>query len=303
MKRCLTIAHEFFLKPAFKPHFLLQSSVPSETLDAFFADRGKFFLGFSKLTKKREFKEHGVKVQSTVGQANLLTSEVGSSFMKTTFRECPLVWDTGALFGLTLFRGDFIDYVECQIPVKDIVCTNMVVGMGTTLHKFQVDGEPIWLPCLSCHLLPTEIHLFSPQTYHMLYGGRSVVQGGRVEMFVGEHRISISIDQEGGNEPTIFNTTVSWKEISKIGPCVCSALPCAEQRTDFLGGWSADIFSTWKVKTVCNEFDHYAGFLWAVCCIAGQCELDCCPEGVAALALEIWDLDETDTGPHETAAV
>ena len=92
---------------------MLQSAVPSETLDAFFADRGKFFLGFPKLMKKLEFKEHGVKVQSTVGCANLLTSEVGSSFTKATFRECPLVWNTCAPFGLTPFRGDFIDCIEC----------------------------------------------------------------------------------------------------------------------------------------------------------------------------------------------
>ena len=120
--------------------------------------------------KKLEFKEHGVKVQSTVGRAILLTSKVGSSFMKATFRECPLVWDTG------------------------IARTNMVVEMGTMLHKFQVDGEPIWLPCLSYHLPSAEIRLFSPQTYQTLYGGHSVFQGDRIEIFVGEHRISISID-------------------------------------------------------------------------------------------------------------
>ena len=268
MKRRRTVAHEFFLKPAVKPHFLLKSAVPPETLDAFCADRGEFFLGFPKLMKKLEFKEHGVEVQSTVGRANLLTSEVGSSFMKATFKECPLVWDTGASFGLTPFRGDFIDYVECQIPVKDIARTNMVIGIGTTLHKFRVNGEPIWLPCLSYHLPSAEIRLFSPQTYHTLYGGHSVVQGDRVKMFVGEHRISISIDREGGNVPTIFNTAVSRKEIAKIGPRVRSALPRAEQRTDFLGGWSADNFSAWKVKTVCDEFDHYAGFCGP--CVASQ---------------------------------
>ena len=136
MRRRRTVDHEFFLKPAVKPHFLLKSAVPPETLGAFCADRGEFFLGFPKLMRKLELKEHGVQVQSTVGRANLLTSEVGSSFMKATCKECPLVWDTGASFGLTPFRGDFIDYVECQIPVKDIARTNMVVGIGTTLHKF-----------------------------------------------------------------------------------------------------------------------------------------------------------------------
>ena len=234
----------------------------------FFTARDEFFLGFPKLMKELEFKDHGLKVQSTVGHANVLTSEVGSSFMKATFRECPLVWDTGASFGLTPFRGNFIGYIECQIPVKDIAHTNMVVGMGTTLHKFQVNGKPIWLPCLSYHLPSAEICLFSLQTYHTLYGGHSVVQGGRVECLLSEHRISISIDQEKGNVPTIFNTALSRKEIVNIDPHVNSALPRAVQRTDFLGGWSADNFSTWKMKTVCDEFDHYAGLYGP--CVASQ---------------------------------
>ena len=149
-----------FLKPTVKPHFLLKAAIPSETLDAFCTDRGKFFLVFPKPMRKFEFKEHGEKVQSTLGHSSLLTSEIGLSLVKVTFRECPLVWDTGALFGLTLFRGNCIDYVECQIPVKDISCTNMVIVMGTTLHKFEANGKPIWLPCLSYHLPSAEIRLF-----------------------------------------------------------------------------------------------------------------------------------------------
>ena len=45
---------------------------------------------------------------------------------------------------MTPFRGDFIDYVECRIPVNDIKETNMVIGMGTTLHKFEIAGKPIY---------------------------------------------------------------------------------------------------------------------------------------------------------------
>ena len=59
--------------------------------------------------------------------------------------------------------------MECQIPVNDIARTNMVVGIGTTLHKFNVDDDPVYLPCLAYHLPSAEIRLFSPQTYHTLY--------------------------------------------------------------------------------------------------------------------------------------
>ena len=47
-----------------------------------------------------------------------------------------LVWDTGASYGLTLFKSDFIDYVKCDIPVKYVNKVNRVIGIGKTLHKF-----------------------------------------------------------------------------------------------------------------------------------------------------------------------
>ena len=54
-----------------------------------------------------------------------------------------LIWDTGASYGLTPFRSDFIDYVQCDIPVRDVTKVNKVIGIGTTLHKFtDVKGHP-----------------------------------------------------------------------------------------------------------------------------------------------------------------
>ncbi len=47
-----------------------------------------------------------------------------------------LIWDTGALFGLTPFCSDFIDYVECDIPVQDVTKVNKVIRIRTTIHKF-----------------------------------------------------------------------------------------------------------------------------------------------------------------------
>jgi hypothetical protein len=47
-----------------------------------------------------------------------------------------LIWDTRASAGLTPFRSDFINYVECKIDVCNITKVNKVVGIGTTLHKF-----------------------------------------------------------------------------------------------------------------------------------------------------------------------
>ena len=56
-------------------------------------------------------------------------------FENTTFNDSKridpksliLVWDTGASFGLTQFRSDFIDYVEADIAVKDVTKIKHVI--------------------------------------------------------------------------------------------------------------------------------------------------------------------------------
>jgi hypothetical protein len=55
------------------------------------------------------------------------------------FESTPLVWDTYASLGLNPFRADFFDYVEVNIPVKDVTKANYVVGIGTVIYKFQND--------------------------------------------------------------------------------------------------------------------------------------------------------------------
>ena len=94
-----------------------------------------------------------------------------------------LIWDTGGSVGLTLFCSDFIDYVECEIDVHDVTKVNKVIGIGTTLHKFvDATGSNIYLPCVSYHLPTTDVRLFSPQVYHQIYGGDSLVNGDKVVM-------------------------------------------------------------------------------------------------------------------------
>jgi hypothetical protein len=63
-----------------------------------------------------------------------------------------LTWDTGASAGLTPFRSDFTDYVECEIDVHVITKVNKVVGIGTTLYKFMDNNSNhVYLPCVSYH--------------------------------------------------------------------------------------------------------------------------------------------------------
>lgn len=72
---------------------------------------------------------------------------------RATFKDCPLVWDTGASFSLTPFQGYFVDYVECSITVRDISCDNTVIGIGTTcINSKSMKRIYICLVCLTiCH--------------------------------------------------------------------------------------------------------------------------------------------------------
>ena len=47
-----------------------------------------------------------------------------------------LIWGTGASFGLTPFKTDFIDDVKRVLPIKDVTKVNRVVVIGTTIQKF-----------------------------------------------------------------------------------------------------------------------------------------------------------------------
>jgi hypothetical protein len=102
-----------------------------------------------------------------------------------------LIWDTGASYGLTPLWSDFIDY-KCGIPVRDVTKVNTVVGIGTTLHKFtDINGNPVYLPCVLYHLPETDARLFSPQTYHQMHGGYSEVHSSCIRLLLKTSTIKI----------------------------------------------------------------------------------------------------------------
>ncbi len=49
-----------------------------------------------------------------------------------------LIWDTRASAGLMPFQSDFIDYVECEIDVRDITKVNKVVGIGNNKTRTKL---------------------------------------------------------------------------------------------------------------------------------------------------------------------
>ena len=148
-----------------------------------------------------------------------------------------LIWDTGASFGLTPFRSDFIDYVECDIPVRDVTKVNRVVGIGTTIHKFMdTNGNPVYLPCVSYHLPQTDVRLFSPQTYHQMHGGYSEVYGQSIQMKLRTSSIHIDIIREHANLPIVHDSFVSEKAKRGLAPLMRSGLCQARlSALDFFG--------------------------------------------------------------------
>jgi hypothetical protein len=123
-----------------------------------------------------------------------------------------LIWGTGASYGLTSFWSDFIDYVKCEIPVRDVTKVNTVIGIGTTLHKFtDINGNPVYLPCVSYHLPETDFCQFSPQTYHQMHDGYSEVHGDCAHMLLKTSTIKIRIVREEHNLPVVFDSFVSGK--------------------------------------------------------------------------------------------
>ena len=144
---------------------------------------------------------------------------------KVESRSLILIWDTGASYGLTPFCSDFIDYVECDIPVRDVTKVNKVIGIGTTIHKFtDINGNPVFLPCVSYHLPQTDVRLFSPQTYHQMHGDYSEFYGQSIKMKLRTSSIHIDIIWDQANLPVVHDSFVSEKAKRGLAPLFWSGM-------------------------------------------------------------------------------
>ena len=77
------------------------------------------------------------------------------------------------------------------------------------LHKFvDNNGNDVYLPCVSYHLPTTDVRLFSPQKYHQLHGGHSVLNGNEVVMMFCKNNatISIPVDRDFTNLLVVQNS-------------------------------------------------------------------------------------------------
>ena len=77
--------------------------------------------------------------------ANVLYGRLVSKTSQDT-RTTVIIWETGELFGLTQFKINFIDYLKCNITVKEVAKFNTVIGIGTAIHKFvSANGKYVLL--------------------------------------------------------------------------------------------------------------------------------------------------------------
>ena len=118
------------------------------------------FLGLTQLVKGFEEEDQLATAQAVVDRMNShqvnisLEAQHGMFDLRASFVDCPLVWDNGATYSLTIFRGDFIDYEERSIPVQHISKTTMAIRIRTVMWntKEPISGT-IYLPIL-CYFLP-----------------------------------------------------------------------------------------------------------------------------------------------------
>jgi hypothetical protein len=191
------------------------------TLDHF-CDGSCDFLTLSWLFSINHSFDHSRCAQKCVNRLNTIGGTFGGTYeyenssphtvVPLDPKSLILIWDTGASYGLTPFRSDFIDYVACTIPVRDVTKVNTVIGIGTTLHKFtDTKGSPVYLPCVSYHLPQTDVRLFSPHVYHQIHGGYSKVHGNCIKMLLNISEIQIPIVKEKHNRPVVFDSFASSK--------------------------------------------------------------------------------------------
>ena len=120
---------------------------------------------------------------------------------------------------MTHFHADFIDYVECNINVKNISKLDKIIGFGTTLHKFIAMNNDL----LSYHHPSTDVHLLSPQANHQLHGGSSELDGDKVLMNLRQQSdtsigcdVTIPIKHHQSNLPIVTSTACTKKELGMM---------------------------------------------------------------------------------------
>ena len=282
------VDHEFFLDTpqGTNSPFELKNVIPDDKLSRFCEQSN--FLSPMRLLRELKNSDHVANITTTIARMNILLCNTSAN-SKRALQQCavkstPLVYDTGASHGLTPFRSDFIDYQECDIPVKDISKVNRVRGIGTGMYKFvATNGDLLYLPGLAYHLDTADIRLFSPQTYHQLYGGSSTIDGDKVVMKLQQqpglalrHDVEITIDKTNTNLPMIYDVACSDTEKKEIGH-------------HFRSAYTLGFTEKWNVEI--EDFDYEFGTMAQMLCpCVGSDANENLSRGQKELLLNHWKL-------------
>ncbi len=186
-------------------------------------------------------REHAKNVEAALLRAEIMFNESKSSSIPLSapttarrkksdaflarYRDTPCVVDTGASYGLTPFKEDFLTYEECDITVKAVANDNKVIGMGIVLYKMPAtNGDTCFVPGIAYHMPDCNIRLLSPQSYHQMYNGHSELDGQAFTFFLAkavngpmQHQIKVPIDP-GSNLPLLRDVSTTGLEKQRARP-------------------------------------------------------------------------------------
>ena len=116
-----------------------------------FCDGSKDFLKLSRLLLHKHSIDHSQNAQECLSRIHAIRGTFGGTYRKENsgpIHDVPLdpkhlmlIWDTGASFGLTPFRSDFIDYVACTIPVGMLLESTMSSVLERHFISFQIPRD------------------------------------------------------------------------------------------------------------------------------------------------------------------
>ena len=94
-------------------------------------------------------KKNQLKVEMLLQGSSMLENLLHQVRHKKHPNKFILIWDTGALFGLSSLLSDSINYAKYDIPVMDIIKVKRFIEIVTMLHKFiKLKGKQVLLPCM-----------------------------------------------------------------------------------------------------------------------------------------------------------
>ena len=190
------------------------------------------------------------------------------TFLKR-YQETPCVVDTGASYGLTPFKEDFLSYESCNIKVKAVANENTVIGMGIVLYKMRAtNGDTCYVPGIAYHMPECGIRLMSPQAYHQQFDGHSEIDGEKYTFFLAQaangprkHVIQVPIES-GTNLPMMRDVSTTGKEKEQARPYFARSLRMHQH-------FSGSFFGRWRTTYCCEgedeesyeftPFMHYSG--------------------------------------------